>query len=97
MASGLPVIATAVGGNTELVSEGISGRLVPAANSSALAKAIIDLAQQPELAKSLGQQGRRQIEQRYSMAAMVQSYQQLYDRLLGRMLRSSGNFPQNSN
>lgn len=97
MASGLPVIATAVGGNIELVSEGISGRLVPAADPSALAKAIVDLAQQPELAKSLGQQGRRQIEQRYSMAAMVQSYQQLYDKLLGRMLRSGRNFPQNSN
>jgi glycosyltransferase involved in cell wall biosynthesis len=93
----LPVIATAVGGNIELVSEGISGRLVPAADPSALAKAIVDLAQQPELAKSLGQQGRRQIEQRYSMAAMVQSYQQLYDKLLGRMLRSGRNFPQNSN
>jgi sugar transferase (PEP-CTERM/EpsH1 system associated) len=87
MACGLPVIATAVGGNVELVSEGISGRLVPAADPSALAHAIIDLAQQPELAKSLGQQGRRQIEQRYSMTAMVQSYQQLYDQLLGRMLR----------
>lgn len=97
MASGLPVIATAVGGNIELVSEGISGRLVPAADPSALAKAIVDLVQQPELAKSLGQQGRRQIEQRYSMAAMVQSYQQLYDHLLGRMLRSGRNFPQNSN
>jgi sugar transferase (PEP-CTERM/EpsH1 system associated) len=97
MASGLPVIATAVGGNTELVSEGINGRLVPAADPSALAKAIIDLAQQPELAKSLGQQGRQQIEQRYSMAAMVQSYQQVYDQQLGRMLRSSENFPQNSN
>jgi glycosyltransferase involved in cell wall biosynthesis len=97
MASGLPVIATAVGGNVELVSEGISGRLVPAADPSALALAIVDLAQQPELAKSLGQQGRRQIEQRYSMTAMVQSYQQLYDQLLGRMLRSSINFPQNSN
>ena len=87
MASGLPVIATVVGGNVELVSEGISGRLVPAADPSALALAIVDLAQQPELAKSLGQQGRRQIEQRYSMTAMVQSYQQLYDQLLGRMLR----------
>ena len=91
MASGLPVIATAVGGNVELVSEGKSGRLVPAADSSALAHAIVDLAQQPEFAKTLGQQGRQQIEQHYSMTAMVESYQQIYDRLLGRMLRSTGN------
>jgi len=91
MASGLPVIATAVGGNVELVAEGKNGHLVPAADATALAKAIVLLANQPTLAKSLGQQGRRQIEERYSMTAMVQSYQQVYDQLLGRMLRSSQN------
>ena len=61
------------------------------ADATALAQAIVLLAQQPTLAKSLGQQGRRQIEERYSMTAMVQSYQQVYDQLLGRMLRSSQN------
>lgn len=91
MASGLPVIATAVGGNVELVVEGKNGHLVPAADATALAQAIVLLAQQPTLAKSLGQQGRRQIEERYSMTAMVQSYQQVYDQLLGRMLRSRQN------
>lgn len=91
MASGLPVIATAVGGNVELVAEGKNGHLVPAADSTALAQAIVGLAQQPVLAKNLGQQGRRQIEERFSMTAMVKSYQQVYDQLLGRMLRSSQN------
>jgi len=90
MASGLPVIATAVGGNPELVHEGRTGYLVPAANPAALAEAIIKLAQSREKARAMGQTGRQCIEAQFSMAAMVDSYQQIYDRLLGRMLRSTG-------
>lgn len=87
MASGLPVIATAVGGNVELVDEGLNGHLVPAANPAALAEAIVNLAHQPKSARTMGQQSRRLVEERYSMAAMVSSYQQLYDHLLGRNTR----------
>lgn len=87
MASGLPIIATAVGGNVELVQDSLNGRLVPAANPTALAQTIIDFARQPELARAMGQQSRRLVEERYSMAAMVSSYQQLYDQLLGRNTR----------
>jgi len=82
MASGLPIIATAVGGNVELVQEGLNGHLVPAADPTSLAKAIVDLARQPESARIMGQQSRRLVEERYSMAAMVSNYLQLYDRML---------------
>lgn len=82
MASGLPIIATAVGGNVELVSEGRNGRLVPAADPAALAKAIVAMAEQPEIAKNMGHRSRHLIEESYSLAAMVRNYQQLYDRLL---------------
>ena len=87
MASGLPIIATAVGGNVELVNEGQNGRLVPAANPAALAEVIVDLAHQPESAETMGQHSRRLVEEHYSMAAMVSSYHKLYDRLLGRNTR----------
>lgn len=87
MASGLPIIATAVGGNVELVKEGQNGRLVPAANPTALALAILDLVHQPESASTMGQQSRRLVEERYSMAAMVSNYQQLYDRMLCQSTR----------
>lgn len=90
MASGLPVIATAVGGNPELVQEGRTGHLVAAADPGALARAIIDLAQSPESARVMGNAGRKRIEAQFSMTAMIDSYQQIYDRLLGRMLRSTG-------
>lgn len=92
MATGLPVIATAVGGNNELVEEGRSGRLVPASNPAQLADAIIELAQQPEVARAMGQHGRRLVEQNYSMDAMVRNYQQLYDRLFyGKMRQLNPN------
>ena len=87
MSSGLPIIATAVGGNVELVNEGINGRLVAAANPTELAEAIVDLAQRTDVDKAMGQQGRRLVEEYYSMSAMLSSYQQLYDRLLCRETR----------
>ena len=82
MASGLPVIATQVGGNPELVVAGRTGQLVPAGDSEALAQAILAYARAPELARAAGQAGRAEVERRYSLDAMVQAYQALYDRLL---------------
>lgn len=91
MASGLPVIATAVGGNSELVQEGQTGHLVPAADPDALARRIVSLAQSPETAQAMGNAGRKRVEAQFSLTAMVDSYQRTYDRLLGGMLRSTGN------
>lgn len=81
MATGLPVIATAVGGNPELIEAGQSGLLVPAGDVEAMAQALLLYAGNPALARAAGQQGRARVEARYSLEAMVQQYQQLYDRL----------------
>ena len=91
MSSGLPVIATAVGGNPELVDDARTGHLVPVADPGALARAIIALALTPEKARAMGNAGRKRIEAQFSIMAMIDSYQQIYDRLLGRMLRSTTN------
>lgn len=82
MASGLPVVATAVGGNPELVSEGVTGRLVPTNDVEAMAQAIVDYARHPESARAAGQAGRKEVERHFSLDAMVGAYQALYDRLL---------------
>ncbi|MBT9459913.1 MAG: TIGR03088 family PEP-CTERM/XrtA system glycosyltransferase [Burkholderiaceae bacterium] len=82
MASGLPVIATDVGGNAELVSAGQTGLIVPAADAQALADVIVDMACAPAKAKAMGQAGRRLAQQKFSLPAMVGAYQGLYDRLL---------------
>lgn len=82
MASGLPVIATDVGGNGELVHAERTGELVPAADSETMAGKIAAYAMNPDRAQMAGRAGRLAIEQRFSLEAMTQRYQGLYDQLL---------------
>ncbi len=82
MASGLPVLATDVGGNAELVVRGQTGDIVPANDAQALAAGLIRMAADPARAAVMGQAGRALVESRFSLPAMVASYQGLYDRLL---------------
>ena len=82
MASGLPVLATDVGGNAELVVQGQTGDIVPADDAQALATGLIRMAADPARAAIMGQAGRVLVESRFSLPAMVASYQGLYDRLL---------------
>jgi sugar transferase (PEP-CTERM/EpsH1 system associated) len=82
MACGLPVVATEVGGNAELVAEGKTGQLVPANNPAALAAAIRGYAGDPDRVQAHGAAGRRQIEARFSLEAMVAAYRAVYDAVL---------------
>ena len=84
MACGLPVIATDVGGNSELIEAGKTGVVVPAGDVPAMAREIIGLAKQREKARTMGLNGRKKVEQTFSMTAMVKQYQDLYDRCLKR-------------
>lgn len=82
MASGLPVLATEVGGNADLVSRGITGNLVPASNHEALASAMVQMASEAQETSRMGAAGRHIAETRFSMGAMVNTYVQTYDALL---------------
>lgn len=84
MATALPVVATAVGANGDLVVPGVTGELVAATDDAALAATLLRLADDPARARAMGAAGRRVAEQRFSMEAMVATYQGVYDRLLGR-------------
>ena len=84
MASALPVIATRVGGNAELVAHQRTGLLVPAADPGAMAAALLELANHPGAAAAMGQAGRAEAEQRFSMQAMVASYQAEYNQQQGQ-------------
>jgi glycosyltransferase involved in cell wall biosynthesis len=79
MASGLPVIATAVGGNAELVTEGVTGELVAAGDVQAMASSLVRLASDPACAARMGAAGRREAETRFGIEAMVAAYQRLYE------------------
>jgi glycosyltransferase involved in cell wall biosynthesis len=82
MASGLPVVATRVGGNAELVSEGRTGHLVPPGDPAALATALAELMTEPRRSMTMGQQARDVAERQFSLQAMVARYQAVYDRQL---------------
>jgi sugar transferase (PEP-CTERM/EpsH1 system associated) len=89
MATGLPVVATGVGGNTELVSAGRTGLIVPPGDTAAMAEAVGSLALDPAKARQLGRAGRAEVEARFSLQAMVETYRGLYDRLLATSRRAS--------
>lgn len=82
MASGLPVIATRVGGNAELMEEGLTGRLVPRADPEAMATAILRYFDDPLLARRHGGAGRSLVEKRFSLELMVRRYDELYASVL---------------
>ena len=84
MSTGLPVVATDVGGNADLVVNGSTGQIVPPADVEALATALVRMASDPARARAMGREGRAEAERRFSMQAMVDTYQGVYDRLLGR-------------
>jgi sugar transferase (PEP-CTERM/EpsH1 system associated) len=83
MASGLPVVATNVGGNPELVVEGETGLLVPRADPDALAQALRAYIEDPAWAVRHGRAGRSRVEREFSLEAMMRRYLAVYDDLLG--------------
>ncbi|MDE1948872.1 MAG: TIGR03088 family PEP-CTERM/XrtA system glycosyltransferase [Burkholderiales bacterium] len=79
MASGLPVLATDVGGNAELIEIGRTGTVVESGKPEALAAALVQHARDPAQAAAMGRRGRERVEQTFGLPAMVRAYQGLYD------------------
>ncbi len=82
MASGLPVVATDVGGNAELVAAGETGALVPAQDPHAMAQALLRYTADAALRQSHGTAGRQRVERSFSIDNMVERYTRLYQSLL---------------
>lgn len=78
MASGLPVIASATGGNLELVEDNVSGRLIPPQDTAALAGALLAYAASPALRAGHGAAARVRAVAHYSLERMIASYRTLY-------------------
>jgi len=84
MASGLPVVATRVGGTPEIIVDGVTGMLVPSADPTAMARALSSYIEKPGLMKCHGRAGRERVERVFSIERMVQQYEATYEELLAR-------------
>ena len=84
MATGLPVIATAVGGVPELVEDGVSGILIPNEDRDALVAAMQRMVEQPDLRVQMGQAARCRAVERFDIRQTVRAYEALYEEILQR-------------
>jgi sugar transferase (PEP-CTERM/EpsH1 system associated) len=82
MAMQLPVVATDVGGNREVVVHKKTGLLVPAQSPQLLADAILALLNNPEQTRSMGQAGRLRVEGEFDLHRVVREYESLYKHML---------------
>jgi glycosyltransferase involved in cell wall biosynthesis len=76
-----PVVATAAPGTTELVVDGVTGRLVPVGKATALAQAIREVLGDPALARRMGEAGRARVEAEFTASAMVDRFAALYEEI----------------
>jgi glycosyltransferase involved in cell wall biosynthesis len=83
MASGLPIVATRVGGNPELVEDDVSGQLIPPRNPDALTAALERYLREPETCRRHGIAARERAEKYFSLNRMASRYEKLYRSLAG--------------
>jgi glycosyltransferase involved in cell wall biosynthesis len=83
MSSGLPVVATAVGGSKEIIENEVTGLLVPPGKPQELATAVLRLLRDPKLAKRLARAGRKDVQKRFSFDRLMAELDHLYKEPLG--------------
>jgi glycosyltransferase involved in cell wall biosynthesis len=84
MAAGLPVVATASEGASEIIEDGVSGKLVPVDDPAALAEAINDLLENPHERSRLARSAMHVGRERYSLARMASETERVYREVLAR-------------
>ncbi|MEX2398301.1 MAG: glycosyltransferase, partial [Balneolales bacterium] len=85
-AAGIPVIASDLPGLREAIKDGVNGTLIPASDSEVLAKAVLDLVNDPETAERYGQAGREIAVNEFSQDVVIHKNLSLYKELLGERL-----------
>lgn len=83
MSLGRPVVAAKVGCLPEIVEDQVTGLLVPPGDPTALSEALRRLLEDPGLADSMGQAGRRRFEERYTLEGFARNTERLYGEVLG--------------
>jgi glycosyltransferase involved in cell wall biosynthesis len=90
MAVGIPVVATSVGGNPELVEDGRTGFLISPENAGEIANAIERLLDAPDMARAFGERARQRVIDEFAIERMLSKTEALYARLVDQRLASTG-------
>jgi glycosyltransferase involved in cell wall biosynthesis len=90
MATGLPLIATRVGGNPELMEDGLNGRLVSVRDDMALTEAITELATLAERPEKLGRNALNTLRASFDWRRTLADYLSMHDQLTGGEFASAG-------
>ena len=84
MAHAVPPVVTDVGGNREIIEDGVTGYIVPSADHEKLGERISRLLKNKELARSMGERACKNIHAKFSLGTMLSRYEELYDSLLSQ-------------
>jgi glycosyltransferase involved in cell wall biosynthesis len=87
MAAGVPVVATSVGGNPELVRDGENGYLFPARDDGTCALKILQLLENPGLGRDMGRRSRARVLEKHSFARMIRENEDMYRTLASGRIR----------
>jgi len=90
MSHGLPVVVTSVGGNPEVVTDGVTGYLVPPRDTPAFVDKVVRLLKDHDMRARFGAAAKQQIERRFRLHDVAQNYLQVYEELLPRATTPSG-------
>ena len=90
MASRLPVVVTAVGGNPEIVRDGVEGLLIPRGDAEAATAAFLRILDDPAAAARMGEAGRARVEERYQLSRTIDAYGRLYQQLASPKAKTDG-------
>ena len=82
MACGTPVVSFAVGGMVDVIVDGVNGRLVEPFDCTAMASAILSLAQHPEDVLAMGQEARRAVETKFALDVQAAHYEKLFQAMI---------------
>ena len=88
MASGVPAVVTAVGGNPEIVVAGETGWVVPSGAVAALTSAVLDAAADESLRRDFGRAGRQRFEDNFTFGRMIECYRELYRSMMPSAVRN---------
>jgi glycosyltransferase involved in cell wall biosynthesis len=89
LACGVPMVVSDAGGNPEIVTDRLTGRVFPAGDVSALAACIVEMLQDPARRGEMAREGRRMVETVFPLEEMVRRHEDLYEDVLRAAQRGS--------